>query len=279
MSHKVGISLARFIGVRRDLIDDVLVCDLVDDPSRSAQAEPRVAEVTARRRRLWGTQASLAALALGSLGAFLVASRAITSKHGNALDRSVIRGIGRARGPISNVVARVVTFFGAATGASIVTVGALALTRRRPRVASQIALGSLGGITAELGLKRIFLRERPTVLAHLDEVHSTSFPSGHSMAAASLYLTLAFVASRGPRLSRLRGPLLAGGGGLAAMVGASRVYLGVHWPTDVLGGLALGTAWASIIEAAFDLAGAERIERGLTAKAASATGASSGSAR
>lgn len=247
--------------MRRDLIDDALASDLVDDPTRSAQVEPRTAEVTARRRRVWGTQASLAAVALGSLGAFLGATRAITSKHGNAFDRSVIRRIGRARGPASNVIARVVTFFGAATGATAASVAAVVLTRRRPRVASQIAIGALGGITAELVIKRFFRRKRPTILAHLDRVHSTSFPSGHSMAAASLYLTLAFVAGRSPRLPLGRGALLGCGGALAALVGASRVYLGVHWPTDVLGGLALGTAWASITEAAFDLTAAERIER------------------
>jgi undecaprenyl-diphosphatase len=247
--------------VRRDLIDDVLVPDLVDDPTRSAEAEPHAAELTARRRRRWGTQASLAAVALGSLGAFLGATRAITSKHGNTFDRSVIRGIGRARGPISNLAFRAVTFFGAATGASVVSITAVVLTRRRPRVALQIAIGALGGIAAELGVKRFFRRKRPTILAHLDAVKSTSFPSGHSMSAASLYLTLAFVAARSPRRALRRGALLACGGSLAALVGASRVYLGVHWPTDVLGGLALGTAWASITEAAFDLTGAERIER------------------
>ncbi|HVH40819.1 MAG TPA: phosphatase PAP2 family protein, partial [Labilithrix sp.] len=90
---------------------------------------------------------------------------------------------------------------------------------------------------------------------------STAFPSGHAMASASLYLTLAFVASRSRRLRAWRSSLLAGAGTLATMVGATRVYLGVHWPTDVLGGLALGTAWACTTEATFDITGAERIER------------------
>lgn len=244
-----------------DLIDDVLDSDIVDDPSRSAAAEPVTAEITALRRRRWGEQASLAAVALGALGAFLAVSRMITSEHGNAFDRAVVRHIGRARAPVSNGFARVVTFFGAASGASAVSVAAVVLARRRPRLAAQIAIGAVGGIAAELGFKRLFLRKRPTILAHLERVHSTSFPSGHAMAAASLYLTLAFVASRSAKLRGRRGALLSGAGGLAALVGASRVYLGVHWPTDVIGGLALGTAWASIAEAVFDLTGAERIER------------------
>ena len=83
------------------------------------------------------------------------------------------------------------------------------------------------------------------------------------MASSSLYLTLAFVASRSRRLRTRRAGMLASAGALASTIGATRVYLGVHWPTDVLGGLALGTAWACAAEAAFDLTGAERVEREL----------------
>lgn len=256
-----GTRLAPIDPVGSDLIDDALESDLVDDPNRSALTERSAAELTARRRRRWGEHASLAAAALGSVSAFLAVSRTITSKHGNAFDRAVVRHVGRTRHPVSNLIVRAITFLGAASGAAGVSVTAIALARKRPRLAAQIAIGALGGIAAELGFKRLFLRKRPTILAHLEKVHSTSFPSGHSMAAASLYLTLAFVASRSPRFRARRGALIASGGGLAALIGATRVYLGVHWPTDVLGGLALGTAWASVTEAAFDLTGAEQIER------------------
>ena len=117
--------------------------------------------------------------------------------------------------------------------------------------------GAVGGIIAELGVKHFFLRQRPTLLSHLEKVSSSSFPSGHAMASASLYLTLAFVAGR----EKKRAGLLAGSGALALSVSASRVFLGVHWPTDVLGGFALGTAWACLTEAAFDLSAAEQLER------------------
>jgi undecaprenyl-diphosphatase len=80
------------------------------------------------------------------------------------------------------------------------------------------------------------------------------------MAAASFYLTLAFVGSRGGRLRARRSSLLAASGILASAIGATRVYLGVHWPSDVLGGLALGTAWASLTEAAFDLDAVRSLE-------------------
>lgn len=200
------------------------------------------------RRRRWSRDASLASVALGAAGGFLVLSRFLGGERISAFDRDVVSGMGRARHPVSNAIVLGLTFFGSVPGAGglAATVGAVLLARRQPRRAAQVALGALGGITAELGIKRLFRRERPTLLEHLEAVSSTSFPSGHATAAASIYLSMAFVAARG---SRHPGLLLAGAGAFAAAVGASRVYLGVHWPTDVVSGLAIGTAWACGTEA------------------------------
>ena len=169
-----------------DLIAEVLASDLVDDPARSAAAEPLRAGVTAGRRRRWGEQAYLAAVTLGAIGGFLAVARAINDKRGNAFDRAIVRRVGRARGPVSDALVRGVTFFGGVTGATAVSITALSLTRSRPRLAWQIVAGALGGISAELGFKRIFRRARPTLLDHLEVVQSTSFHSGHAMASASL---------------------------------------------------------------------------------------------
>ncbi len=243
-------------------IDKIIESDLVDNPARSAASEPVRAAVTARRRRKWGEEATLAAASLASVGLFLGLSGAIgRKKTASRFDRDIVRAFGRARHPVTNAAARVVTFFGSVAGEALVTIGAVALARKTPRVAAQILTGTVGGLIAELGVKRLFLRERPTLLAHLEKVRSSSFPSGHAMASASLYLTLAFVASRNSAHRGKRLPLLAGGGAIAAAISASRVYLGVHWPTDVLGGFVLGTAWACAAEAAFDLTAAEQLER------------------
>ncbi len=244
-----------------ELMRDVLASDLIDDPNRLAAHEPVRAEATARRRRRWGKQASLAAVVLGATGAFLALTCTIGGQNGSRFDRAVLRTVGRARHPLSNAAVRTVSVLGSVPGAGAISLAAVVLARSRPRLATQIVVGALGGISAELGFKRIFRRKRPTILLHLEHVSSSSFPSGHSMAASALYLTLAFVASRSRRLRSDRGSLLAGAGALATTIGATRVYLGVHWPTDVLGGLALGTAWACIAEAAFNLTGADRVER------------------
>ncbi|MBX3228560.1 MAG: phosphatase PAP2 family protein [Labilithrix sp.] len=245
-------------------IDEILASDLVDDPSRAAAREPARARATARRRRRWGEQAALAASSALALGVFIGLSRAIARRSALVFDERVVRAVGRARGPVANVVGRGVTFFGGVPGASLVTATALVLARKRPRLAAQVMTGAVGGIVAELGMKRFFRRKRPTLLAHLEDVGSTSFPSGHAMASASLYLTLAFVASRSRALRDKRAHLLAATSGLALSISASRVFLGVHWPTDVLGGFALGTAWACLTEAAFDLTAAELIDEELS---------------
>ena len=246
---------------RQSVIDEVLRSDLVDDPSRAAAADPERAARAARRRRQWSQDASLAAVALGAVGGFLILARIVSRETVLPFDRAVVRTMGRARTPVSNALVRGLTFFGSVPGAGGLSFAAVVLARHKPRLASQIAVGALGGITAELGIKRFFRRQRPTLLEHLESVTSTSFPSGHATASASIYLTMAFVAARSRRLRPHRGALLAAAALTASAVGASRVYLGVHWPTDVLSGLALGTAWACAAEAIYDATGADRVER------------------
>jgi undecaprenyl-diphosphatase len=245
-----------------DVIEEVLASDIVDDPTRSPALEPARAASTARRRREWGKHASLAAVTLGAIGGFLAITRTIDGRgaSGNAFDHAVMRTIGRARHPVSNAFVRGLTSFGSVVAGIAISGTAVVAFRHRPRIAYQVIAGALGGISAELVIKRFFRRERPKLLAHLEKVKSTSFPSGHSMASASLYLTLAFVASRSRRLRPHRVALLTTAGAFASSIGATRVFLGVHWPTDVLGGLALGTAWACATEAVFDLTAAKELE-------------------
>ena len=105
-----------------DLIDEVLASDLVDDTSRSAAAEPVRAEVTARRRRRWGAEATLASVSLGMIGSFLAITRTIEGKNGNRFDRAVVRKMGEVRHPVSNAMMSGITFFGSAVGATAVSV-------------------------------------------------------------------------------------------------------------------------------------------------------------
>jgi len=103
-----------------------------------------------------------------------------------------------------------------------------------------------GGLVAGSLLKVAFARPRPDVVPHLSHVYSSSFPSGHSMMSAVVYLTLGAVLARMVTRRRLKFYFLAVALVLTALVGASRVYMGVHYPTDVLAGWTAGLVWATL---------------------------------
>ncbi len=93
-------------------------------------------------------------------------------------------------------------------------------------------------------LKGFYERARPSVVTHLTENNDLSFPSGHSMISAAVYLTLSVVIARALPTRRLRVFAVLTGAFLTMLVGLSRIYLGVHYPTDVLAGWTAGAAWA-----------------------------------
>ena len=96
-------------------------------------------------------------------------------------------------------------------------------------------------------LKDMFGRPRPDIVPHLVEAANMSFPSGHSTSAAAVYLTLAAFVARETKERIVRNYVYFVAVALALMIGASRVYLGVHYPTDIIGGLSFGAAWAAIV--------------------------------
>ncbi|MEQ8766623.1 MAG: phosphatase PAP2 family protein [Planctomycetota bacterium] len=124
-----------------------------------------------------------------------------------------------------------------------VVAGFLALQRRyRAMVLVLISIG--GGLLISLLLKEIFERPRPDLVPHLSHTYTSSFPSGHSMLAATTYLTLGALLARVQPNWPLKLYILGLSVLFTLLVGVSRVYLGVHWPTDVLGGWTAGATWA-----------------------------------
>lgn len=125
----------------------------------------------------------------------------------------------------------------------IATVILLLLSERR-RIALFVLLATLGGGLVSILLKGIFGRPRPDLVPHGTVVYSTSFPSGHAMMSAVVYLTLgALVAGLIPD-RWLKIYVMGIAATLSILVGISRVYLGIHWPSDVLAGWAAGAVWA-----------------------------------
>jgi undecaprenyl-diphosphatase len=102
----------------------------------------------------------------------------------------------------------------------------------------------VGAIVLSQLLKFGIGRPRPDLVPHGARVYTQSFPSGHAMMSAAVYLTLAALLARTQRLPRVKIFIIGVAALITALVGASRVYLGVHWPTDVLAGWVGGAAWA-----------------------------------
>lgn len=116
--------------------------------------------------------------------------------------------------------------------------------RRRFRTAAFVTVSILGGWALSSAMKLGIARPRPEVVQHLVEVSDMSFPSGHAMLSAITYLTLGAMLSRIEEQPSLRFFFPAVAVFLTLIIGLSRIYLGVHYPTDVLGGWAAGTVWA-----------------------------------
>ncbi len=149
-------------------------------------------------------------------------------------------------GPGMLAFMRDVTALGAGTILTLAVIAAagLLLVRRRPLLAALVAASTLSGGLLVSWAKLQSGRDRPGVVPHLVDVTSLSFPSGHAANSAIVYLTLAALACAAVRERRARQYLIAAALALVALIGVSRVYLGVHWPSDVLAGWAFGALWA-----------------------------------
>lgn len=142
--------------------------------------------------------------------------------------------------------ARDVTALGGTGFLTFLTLAAVGLLwlQRRHGTALFVLAAVTSGMVISNTAKAFFDRPRPDLVPHGSYVYTASFPSGHSLMAAVTYLTLALLLARSFAEARLKAYVI----GLAALVtlavGVSRVYLGVHWPTDVAAGWAAGAAWA-----------------------------------
>ena len=160
-------------------------------------------------------------------------------------------GVGRAD-TFSVDVLSIVTHLGGTwvvTAALVAAVIVDLVRRRNPEVIAFAAAVLLGEKLIVNGLKALIDRERPDVIA-LVSFAGESFPSGHAAAAAAVWPAVALILGRGrPRM--VRAALAAGAALIAFAVAASRALLGVHWLTDVIGGLAVGYGWFVVVAVIF----------------------------
>lgn len=204
--------------------------------------------------RRYGLQPLVLLLCLASLFLFFhIGSELMEGEGGAGLDRTLLL-IFRTPGDLAKPIGPSwllqsaidisalggFTFIWLFTAAST---GFLVLKRRWK--ATGLLLASIVGVSILNSLIKIgFHRARPEVTPHLAEVATNSFPSGHAMISAATYLTIGALLARSQSTLRVRTYVMSLAVLLAAAIGVSRLYLGVHWPSDVLAGWALGSAWA-----------------------------------
>jgi undecaprenyl-diphosphatase len=184
---------------------------------------------------------------------FLLLADEIREQETQSFDEAVVRAMRRADDPSQPIgpvwlraAARDVTALGGGTVLTLVTVavcGFLALVRHfRSMLLVMVATVGGGGLNALL--KEAFARPRPTVVPHLTEAYAPSFPSGHAMLSAIVFLTLGALLAQLIERRRLKVYVLGVALLLTFLVGLSRVFLGVHYLTDVFGGWVAGLGWA-----------------------------------
>ncbi len=193
--------------------------------------------------------------AAAALFAFAQLAEGVVEGETHGFDEAVLRAFrtpGDPADPLGplwlEIVMRDITALGSTTVLTLITaavVGFLVMDRKAGAALFVIVAVAGGGALSYL-LKIGFDRPRPDLVAHLVDVHTLSFPSGHAMGAAVTYLTLAALIVRTERRRRLKAYVLFIAVSLTLIIGLSRIYLGVHWPTDVLAGWCAGSAWALI---------------------------------
>ncbi len=209
-----------------------------------------------------------------STSGFVLLSGELGEQDTQRMDERVLVSLRRADRPDVPVgpgwlaeAARDVTALGSMSVLALVVlavVGFLVLVRRWRTLA--LVLGStLGGTAVNSVLKGLFGRPRPTVVPHLTGVLSESFPSGHAMLSAIVYLTLGALLAQLVTRRWLQAYLMSVAAVFTLLIGVTRVYLGVHYPTDVLGGWLAGLGWALL--SALVARGARRHSPGLREEA------------
>jgi undecaprenyl-diphosphatase len=205
----------------------------------------------AGRLTLWLGGASLALLI------FVRITRELIEGDVGAMDSAILLAVAKTRTPWLTVAAMDVTALGSITLAALFPAFTLLvlLVLRDRMGALQLLAASAGAGILTLGPKNFIERIRPEEAQQLIVVSGFSYPSGHSVSTSALCLTIAIITGRYVQHSGARAALFLAVSAVLIMIGAPRVYLGVHYATDVLSGISLGAGWALVVAGFFTLFG------------------------
>ena len=196
-----------------------------------------------------------ALLAVAAVWVFVVVAGWVRQGATREIDEMVVRAFrdqanpSRLAGPewLEGVV-RDLTALGSSAVLILFTsaVAVFLAVRRQYHALTLVVVASLGGLLLADGLKAVFQRPRPDLVPHLARVYTSSFPSGHAVSSAVVYLTLGALVSQLVQERKLKAYFLGVACFLTFLIGLSRVVLGVHYPSDVLAGWSAGLAWALV---------------------------------
>jgi undecaprenyl-diphosphatase len=184
---------------------------------------------------------------------FILIANAVSEGETNHFDLMILKSLrvqGNLHQPIGpewvDLAMHDITSLGGGTVIVIITVIVVGFLLLQKNYSAMwlILIATIGGALVGLGLKELMGRERPPAIFHLVYVNTLSFPSGHSMISAVVYLTQAFLLSRIQKKKSIRVYIITVALILTFLIGISRIYLGVHYPTDVLAGWSIGFTWA-----------------------------------
>jgi membrane-associated phospholipid phosphatase len=164
------------------------------------------------------------------------------------IDRSITETVVGARTDVATTIAQIVTTTGNTLFlTAVVVVAAIVFTVRRAYAeATLIGVGSLVGYLLMVGLKNLVARPRPPVADRLIDIDTFSFPSGHAMMSMIVYCLLGAALYRTVFWVRAHPTVLLIAPVWSVAIGCTRVYLGVHWTTDVVAGWLIGAAWVAL---------------------------------
>jgi undecaprenyl-diphosphatase len=184
---------------------------------------------------------------VGGTWAFLHLLDEVHEGDTERFDRWAIQTIGGYEAPHwLEEVGRDITALGGMAVLTIVVAGVAGylLLDRKYHALVLLLVATVGGLLLSLGLKHMIDRPRPDLVPHRSYVMTTSFPSGHAMLSATTYLTLGTLLARLTKSKVLKVYFVAAAMLLTGLVGVSRVFMAVHWPTDVMAGWSAGLVWA-----------------------------------
>jgi undecaprenyl-diphosphatase len=211
-------------------------------------------------------------VALAATWVFMQIAGEVSKGKTQAFDVAVLRYIETHQTPFLDNAMLEITFLG--TGLIVMTMvlvsGMFLWLTKHKHSALLLIVATVGGILLNNLLKMTFDRPRPQVFEWGQHTVSSSFPSGHAMSAATVYITVAYLAARLQRRRISRALTLLAATTIIVLIAVSRLYLGVHYPTDVAAGVVIGIAWAALCMAMLEVTLLYGRRRSATMRAAEA---------